>query len=77
MGQFLLSKSNDNKFEIQGETSTNANVNDNSIVGTIFNAFAFKTNDSSVFEVRINKSDINNPYLRKKKLNGKKIKRFN
>ena len=71
-GRFILSKAVDNSLEIQAETSIFTNVNDASIAGTFFNAFAITTNDSMIFEFRMNNNILNSPvidtYVNKNKL---------
>jgi hypothetical protein len=62
-GRFLLSKATDNSFEIQAETSIFSNINDSSITGTLFNAFAIKTDESMIFEFRMNTNIQNAPSI--------------
>lgn len=57
----MLAKASD--FEIQGETKISVNAKDPSKQLTFFNAMAFKTQNSMIFEVRINDANINAPIL--------------
>lgn len=63
LGKFLLVKALDNSFEIQSETKVFKNVNNPNIAGTLYKAFALKTNDSMTFEVRLNEQNNNLPFL--------------
>ena len=62
-GIFLVTRSNDNSFELQGQTIIIENLKDSSISGTLFSSFALRTNESSIFEVRLNSTDWNFPKI--------------
>jgi hypothetical protein len=62
-GKFILSKDNYNTFEIQASTQIFQNVQDNSISATLFDSFAMTTNNSQIFEIRLNSATPNNPFL--------------
>ena len=71
-GKFLVSRSNDKSFEIQGRTLVVQNVNDSTISGTLFGSFALRTNESTIIEVRLNDTDQIFPHI-----GNKNIKKFN
>jgi hypothetical protein len=60
LGRFILTKPKDNSFELHGQTES---FNNNGLIGTMFNAFAAQTSDSSIVQVQLSNSSSLYPFL--------------